>query len=190
LFKIVSLCPNLEKLYMDEFASQEMDQSCILSPKTFTNWRNFCIYKHRYEHIYVTERKILCQVFKMFLLGSKNMDSTLHVFIGEMLGAVEEALEADPDCLKDLKNLHMDVQWTSQLGTMMKVGRMVMQRAPFLEKIKIGTADGVSDHTLLQELPGWFFKLAEDLGVYVEIECVNRRPQFSEIYSDFELNEP
>lgn len=183
LFKVISLCPKLEKLFMDEFASQEMSSDCLLSPENFRQWRSFYIYKHHYENIYLTNRAVLRQAFKMFLLGAEAPESTLHVFIGEMLDAVADAMDEDPECLSGLKGLQLDVQWSFNLPTLMKVLKKVVQRAPVLETICIGTGDGISDEDV--RLPKWFCDAIEKLGISLIIKGVHLRDLNYEKYSDF-----
>lgn len=183
LFKVISLCPKLEKLFMDEFASQAMDSDCRLTPESFRRWRSFYIYKHHYENIYLTDRVVLRQAFKMFLLGAEHPEPTLHVFIGEMLDAVVDAMDENPECLSGLKRLQLDVQWSYNLPILIKVLVNVVQRAPLLERICIGTADGVSDENM--GLPEWFCGALEKLGISVIIEGVHLRELRYEKYSDF-----
>jgi hypothetical protein len=183
LFKVISLCPKLEKLFMDEFASQEIDSECRLTPESFRSWRSFYIYKHHYENVYLTNRTVLRQAFKMFLIGAKELEPTLHVFIGEMLDAVVDALEEDPECLSGLRGLQLDVQWSFNLPALIKVLTNVVRRAPLLEKICIGTGDGVRDEDV--RLPEWLGEAMEKFGVSVIIEPVYLRDLRFEKYSDF-----
>ena len=185
VFKVISLCPKLEKLFMDEFASQEMGSDCRLTPENFCRWRSFYIYKHHYENIYLTNRAELRRAFKMFLLGAEELEPTLHVFIGEMLDAVVDAMEEDPECLSGLRGLQLDVQWSFNLPTLIKVLKNIVQRAPLLERIGIGTAEGVSDEHVL--LPKWFCDALEKIGVSVIIKGVHTRDIGYQKYSDFQF---
>ncbi|XP_065343603.1 uncharacterized protein LOC135941798 [Cloeon dipterum] len=185
LYKVVQACPVLQKLFVDEFSTSDRPEDCTLDAESFTNLQVFSIYRTKYDNMHLVYRYENCKLFQMFLHGSKKIDSRVHIYVEEMIPAVLQALQDDQECLREVKDLHIDLQFPqTRIRLVMQIGKILMLRSPVLERIKIWYQYIFDRGTLDIYLENWFMKMAEALDVCLEYEPIYKRPLEWEAYSD------
>ncbi|XP_059472807.1 uncharacterized protein LOC132195084 [Neocloeon triangulifer] len=181
LYRVIEMCPNLRKLFVDECSTLNRPADCTLSAESFSRMETFALYRTKYENIIYVYRKENCELLKMFLTGSQKLNNRVHIFVAEMIPSVLQTIREDHECLKDIKEVHFDVEFPeSETQQVMQIAKILMLRSPFLRRIKIWYR-----YTSFEAyLERWFLRMTEALDVSLEYEPIYMRPLEYEVFSE------